>query len=451
VFDSDRFGDYATVADNECMDTYLKRLAQQPPVEESYPAECDSRQVRNLRTEDFRLFEDGKEQKISTVTLEAHMSGVSVRDNLGKHTEFVFTPRGIWSASDTPWNYHEPPMGLYGYVISYVPPHSPVGSCHKIKVTVDRHNSYVFTRSDYCNFPNLPYDPLNGTAISRKMEQVLAPGRKGEIPLSVQTGIFYETSSISRIQISTEFPWKALKRSTDSQIAILGVATKKDGSLSVRFSDSGCCSSNFPYHGGSRAGLAKFDSGDFPARYDTQMDLPVGDYNLSVILTDGRRFGRADISVNVNGHKTDQLEISSIVLCKRFHEAVEIGVEPALRRAPQYVRLTSKNVEFTPAGDTRFQKDDPLIAYFEVYDPISEKLPKSGLRAKMSVVDARTGDMKIDFEDVSLTPYLQSPETTVRVARQLTVNKLPAGSYRLELRVSDGASVVTDTSVFAVY
>jgi hypothetical protein len=356
---------YSPPQDVHCLVEYMKNAAKQHPVLEYVPAECGNDEVRGLSTKDFRVFEDGIEQSIQDMTTERwHV--VQIRDNLAKHRETSFTSRGIWSSTDLASNWG-PPEDLRTYILAYTPPKSSE-RCHRIQVKVDRHNSYVFARTQYCNFRRSLSDSLNGTEFGRQLESDLTSTHAAKIGISFQTGLFYTQTDRARVQVVLEFPWESLNREWKSgrlyaEIGVLGFINKHEsGSLSERFSDFACCSLDLPPWISDPRGHAhpETDPAAIPARYETQIDLPTGEYDLKVVLSDSFKFGRVETALSVDNYNDKQLAISSVMLCKRYHEAIPRSENPL---APDYVPLISKGIEFTPAGDTRFKKKaEPLIA-----------------------------------------------------------------------------------------
>src|SRR5277367_4049833 len=59
----------------------------------------DSIAIRTLTAKDFNLYEDGQEQSVESVSLEAPIFSI-VDDNLGKHPESVGTGGGRWTYPD---------------------------------------------------------------------------------------------------------------------------------------------------------------------------------------------------------------------------------------------------------------------------------------------------------------------------------------------------------------
>ena len=358
--------------------------------------------------------------------------------------EFSNTPGGKWSTSDL-----SPPVfaapGHHFYLITYVSPASPE-DFHQTKVKVDRHDSFVYTRSQYCKTHNSPSDPLAGT-IAKRLEDFLVSSEPGKISLSIQTGLFYADTGAARVNISLEFPWNDLQRDWDNvglsaTIGVLGMVNGKDGALASHFSDLGCCANDRPAFW--EPILTGSDVLHIPARYETQLDLPPGEYDLQVVLSDGAKFGRVEIPITVGRYDGKQLAISSVVLCKRFRESVVASQEEAaVNLAPKLVPLVSNAIEFTPAGDTRFRKGEPLFAYFEVYEPLLAGTPATTVQTRLRVTDTRTGELRVDTGLQSATSEMTPGKTVIPIAERIAVNKLPAGSYELEVQASDSAGKTT--------
>jgi hypothetical protein len=323
------------------------------------PYDFQNDEIRGLTAKDFHLFEDGKEIGIRNVTWSPDFLYVHVFDNIGHHNEISEdTPRGKWSteSSQREWPVQS---GLpdwlvnmdHFYVVAYVPPESPRGSCHTIEIKVDRPNSFVFARSEYCNATHSSSDPLKGTAFSRQLEEYAASDDIGAIKLSLQSSVFYRDSNIALVDIALEFPVDSLKREwTDRRlkgvanlsatIGIMGVLhDRKDGTLAARFSSMGCCldTPRFSRGWGQGAAQPEDELWNIPAGYETQMDLPPGEYNLVVVLSDGEKFGRVERPVIVDSYDEKDLAISSAMLCRQFRDAaVAAQVEAAAHFAPQW-------------------------------------------------------------------------------------------------------------------
>jgi hypothetical protein len=404
----------------------------------------DSIAIRTLAAKDFHMYEDGQEQPILSVVLEAPIFSI-VDDNLGKHPESIGTGGGRWTYPDLadaeaslwfPW-----PQ----YVIAYVPPPSPPGGCHQIRVDVSRRNLVVWSRSEYCSTQKPAADPLNGTGFGTQMEEDLTSGEPGKINLKVQAAALYGAKEAARVNIRLEFPWKSLRHefnddTLNATIGSLGIIYNRDGSIAARFSDFACCdygNSNKPASTAhSSENHYNGDTSMIPNGYETEIDLPPGEYEIEVVISDGEKFGRQQMPLIVKRRDEKQTSISDVVLCRRTRKiSAEVQNVPA-QMPGSYVPLVSKGVEFTPTANPYFKPNEMLYAYFEFFEPQNSAQTTTTLKAQLKIVDAKTGKLEIDFEPVDAAPYVKAGSSIVRIARGIHLNSLQAGEYQLQIRAT---------------
>ncbi len=415
------------------------------------------------------------------------------------HMEYASTPRGFWSGRDicfgsSGFDVMVDSSGILGaiesypakdskagqlhlYLISYVPPPSVEGSCHQIKVTVDRSGASVYARSQYCNVHKSPSDPLKGTKAGEQMEGEQSSTQEGKLPLSVQAVPTFSEAGTSRVNIAVEFPWRALTAYWDgnfraADVDLLGLVYNQDGSLATRFSDVAYSPKAFDFHKANRLWnlrdvLAKeLLESRLPTRYETQIDLPPGNYTLRIVVTDGKNFGRAELPVKVDSIDPKNLAVSGIVLGKRFVDMASVWPQPApdkdtagqanlpkreLSTAPEYVPLVSNEIGITPAGDTGVPVGDQLLTYFEVHEPLLVAgQVKVGFR--MRVMDAKTGQLQMGTDWRSTDAPARPEGSIIPIVQGIGTDKLLKGAYRLEVQASDsaGRQTVWRTASFTV-
>lgn len=414
-------------------------------------------EITDLAVKDFHIFEDGVEQPIDNIAMELPRIR-DVRDNISHHVEDSFTPRGIWASPDL-W----PQSGggltlspLVTYLVSYVPPESSAGTCHRIAVKVRHRHATVYARDEYCNVKHPLSDPVSGTQLGKKMEAFASHGDSGALPVFVQAGSFFGYAEKSRLEISVEFPWSEVKRkwagvNLYAMVAILGVVRDRSGTEVARFSDmTSTVPWNF-YRGPlppDREFLKKWEAAGIPARYETQLQLAPGEYELDVVVTDGEKFGWKAVPVKVEGQRPDGFGIGDILLCRRFHE-VEQGAQAAAR-APQYVPLASNGLEFTPAGNARFDRNQPLVSYFEVYEPAGQASGEA--KFKMRIVNAKTGEIRVDAGWNTVEMEGRSRARTIPIAAKLAIETLDPGAYVVVIQASDstGKATAKQTKKFVI-
>jgi hypothetical protein len=216
----------------------------------------------------------------------------------------------------------------------------------------------------------------------------------------------------------------------------LGAVYKKDRTIAARFSDFACCASGTRWMVNPQT-----EAGILPSHYETQIDLPAGaEYELRVVLSDGESFGRVVIPLVIEGNDGKKVAISSVVLCDRYRDAKVAAEEAeAVNLAPGYVPLVSQGLQFTPASRTRFKRSEHVMAYFEVYQPVSGEQPRTEVKAHVKIVDARTGEKRFEFHSTDAKSYERPGGRVLAFAGDLSIAKLPKGEYRVEAQATDSS------------
>jgi hypothetical protein len=416
--------------------------------------------VHDLTAVDFQVLDDGKQQSIQSVTEEPSLFW-NVRDNGGHHTEYIGPGGGKWGTAE--W-----PPGVIGdleapqhYLVAYTAPESPEGSCHQIKVKVNRPSALVAARIEYCNSKHSASDPANGTRLGEQLERVLTSSKDSKIDVSLTAIGLYSNSETTRVHIALDWPWDSLKAESKA-VGVLGLVSNKNGLLITRFSDLADREGvsdyrDWPHWNGQQSSRAM---GAVERRYETQLTLPPGEYNLRVALTDGKKFGRAEIPVTVDAFDRKHLAMSAISLCKQIDDvyAYSSGYGSVLAGAwtaklpGSYVPLVSKGIEYKPTGNTRFMSGETLYTYFEVYEPSLAGGTPGVVEIQFRIFDLKTGQLKSDSGPVSAERYVRAGNPVIPIGIGIDISKLPRGSYRLEVQATDSAGQSTPwrTTTFTV-
>ena len=399
--------------------------------------------------------------------MEKASFNLPVRDNRNRHYETSTAPSGFWSSTDIPGQILLPSSLPY-YLLAYAPVRASLNEgCHRIRVEVNRPGVRVWARDEYCE-GQTSSDLLNGTKIGKKLESELAQAREGTIPLFLQAGAFRKGRGQQLAEVVVEFPWNQLSHSWDTRIgrlhasiAVLGAVYTRDGKLVTRLSDL-LYPSYWPtvLKGTYYAGGYLVDTGDadprdtavtysifyehdpgwLPTRFETQLQVPPGEYDVRVVLSDGVKHGRAQARLAIENDDGKSLALGSVFLCKHFRDAHVAAIEAAAAKfAPQYVPLVSKNVRFTPAGDTKFLPGEQLFAYFEIYDPIFADKPTPQIQAHLRITDVKSGHLVKEFPTVDAATYAQAGSTVIPIAREIPITTLVKGEYRLEVQATDSS------------
>ena len=201
-------------------------------------AELDE-EITDLAVKDFHVYEDGVEEAVDDVTMELPRIR-DVRDNISHHIEDSFTPRGTWSSPEL-WPQEDGVRlsPLATYLVSYAPPVSSRGSCHRIQVRVKRRHATVYSRDEYCNVRHPLTDPIGETKLGKQMEDYAESGVAEDFPVFVQAGTFAGSSDMGRVEIAVEFPWAAVKRrwvrvNLYAMVAVMGIVRNRNGTAVAR-------------------------------------------------------------------------------------------------------------------------------------------------------------------------------------------------------------------------
>ena len=417
-------------------------------IDKSYHGATLGKLVTGLSAKDFQIFEDGVEQQVQNVGVEPSRAWTIV-DNFSGHFESSCTPRGIWSGPDPP---PYKPISLMDtqeaglYLLSFVPPPSPEGSCHHIQVKVrdlDKRDAYA--RDQYCRILTSPSNPLQGSEIANKMVEFANSTQKGKFPVSAQAVIFFGNSGTNRVDIALEFPQGALPYGDpdpNKMMSVLGIVYRKDGTLAARFSDSDCFSEkyllDYPVTNSPSWEFIRYAEYLWSlTSYQTQLDLPPGEYTLKFVVTDGKRFGRTEVPLTVDSYSQNGLALSGIALCKRFHKVLD-GLSKELR-PPQFVPLVSQGMEFIPTGDTHFLEREQLFTFFEVYEPLLTGTGAVNVQLEMKITNLKTGKLEVGTGLRPVDSGIEPGNPDIPVVWDLAAKKLRYGTYRLEVQASDSA------------
>ena len=411
--------------------------------------------VSDLTVADFQLFEDGKEQRVQQVT-RVRTGGWFV-DNFGvQQKQGNSTPGQRWAMllrKPLPGNLQETPG--YLYLLAYVPPDSAEGSCHAINVKVKRVDVVVSARDEYCNTPHPASDPLGGTSLSKQMEDFGASDNAGRIPLSIQAGFFYSNAESARVNVTVEFPSGDIRYQPNPsglryEIAYSAVVSRTDGRVSARFSD--LIEQKLPVpHDEDTPQFYLAEKQLIANHHETQTAISPGAYVLRVVLGDGGKFGKAGMTLTVPPLGDMQLGISSIFVCRQFHDPKDDGLSIS-SALTDFVPLVSKGREFTPTGDTTFRKKDIFFAYFEVYEPSLTSDPTTRVQTRLRIINTATGQDVTDTGWQSAEVWIEPGNRVIRIAPIIELKKMTRGPYQIEVQASDSAGRTTDTrtATFAV-
>jgi VWFA-related protein len=321
------------------------------------------------------------------------------------------------------------------YVLGYVPPSQEHdGSFHRISVKVDRKGIKLRFRNGYYDVKSP--DLLAGKPEGRALEEVAESPQPGEIPVTLKAPYFYTEPHVARVNLAVEIPAQQLafekeKSHLRSQVNVLGIAYREDGSVGARFSDTVKLDLE-------KKELKEFSKGPF--FYENSFNIAPGNYKLKLVMsTGGQKFGKLEMPLAIEPFDGKMLHLSGVALSNRIQPVSEItaGIEAELleERTP----LVVKGMQLIPSPNNRFKKTEKVGIYLEVYEPMMTipRPPRVGVI--YNVIDLRTNQQVYTSNTVPIEGFAEKENTVIPVGLILPTEQLQAGQYRLEVRARNGA------------
>jgi VWFA-related protein len=320
------------------------------------------------------------------------------------------------------------------YVLTFSPPEAKEGSCHTLRVKVDRKGTSVRARSNYCTAK--PLDLLAGTSTGKELENRAAAPQTGNISASIELPYFYISPGVARVNLAMEIMPDALKFENQkgklhAEINLLGVASTADGGVGARFSDA------LKLDFDNQAQLERLKGK--PVHYEKEFKIVPGQYSFTMAFSSGgANFGKLETPLVVDPWKAGELGVSSLALSKEARPANDLGLGLDVSLIGDRTPLIAEGMQVIPSGSNQFHKSEPAFFYLEVYGPDTALMI-----VRVRVLDRRTGEQEWD----SGLSKLSAPHQ----GGSIPVNTLAAGPYRLEVTVGyPAAKQVKRTADFEI-
>jgi len=319
------------------------------------------------------------------------------------------------------------------YVLGYVPQASQEGSCHTLKVKLNKGGTEVRSRTGYCN--TRVADPLDGKPLEKQMEAQAAGGQSGTIHGTMQAPYFYTGPNVARVNLVMEIPGESLVFNKDkgkyhANVNVLGIAYKPDGSIGARFSDT----LNFELEKDEWKAFAKQ-----PYRYQNQFDAAPGNYKLAVVLSSGGEgFAKFESPLEIDSYDGEKFTLGGVVLSTNLQKVDEIPTEVDATLLEDRTPLIIKGMQINPAANYQFKKTDNVTLYSELYEPLLKTDTATKVVSGYRIFDKAT-DKEVFFTGgVPLDGFVQKGNPVVPFALRVETKDLAPGNYRLVLLAVDG-------------
>jgi hypothetical protein len=324
------------------------------------------------------------------------------------------------------------------YVIGYAPPDSEEGSCHTLRVKVDRGGTEVRFRTGYCN--SRPRDLLAGSSTEKTLEARALAAQTGDVAASMQIPYFYTAPNVARVNVAMEIAadnikFEKQKGKYHAVVNVLGLAYLPDGSVGARFSDA--LKLDFDEKKQMEAFVER------PFHYENQFEVAAGKYNLKVVFASGgESFGKVEMPLVVDAYDTQQFSMSSVALSKEVRRASELGTGLDALLLEDRVPLIANGMQMVPYGSNRFKKTDLTVFYMELYEPLlaaGDPNKPPVVAVQMRVLDGKTGEQKEDSGLMRIPLPAQGGSPIIPVGMKIPTAELASGLYRVEIKAVDDA------------
>jgi VWFA-related protein len=325
------------------------------------------------------------------------------------------------------------------YFLGYKPAVSADGSCHTLKVKVERGGTQVRARSGYCNVK--PADLLAGNPVVKDLEARAGGEMKGNVAAVMQAPFFYTSPNIAQVHLAVEIPSAALKfekvkGKQRATLNILGIAYKPDATIAARFSDT----VNVDFD--EKKQIEDFQKQPF--RYENQFDIASGDYKLKVAFSSGNdTFGKLETPLVIDPYRGQDFSISGVALSNDIRRAADNSTGLDSQLLQDRTPLLFQGVQVAPSASNHFKKTDVAAVYAEVYEPLLKKPNPPEVAYELIVVERKSGQEKYHIGE--RTPAGKAGDPVIALGLRLPVSTLGPGSYQMKLRAVDSAGNASKT------
>jgi VWFA-related protein len=320
------------------------------------------------------------------------------------------------------------------YILGYVPGDTPEGSCHTLKVKLNRGGLNVRSRSGYCNTRST--NVLEGKPLEKQLESRATGSLAGSIHGALETPYFYTAPETARVNLAMEIPADTFQFNKDkgkyhANLNVLGIAYKPDGTIGARFSDT------------VNLDLEKDEMKEFtklPYHYENQFDATPGSYKLTVVLSGGGdAFGKFESPLAIDSYDGKHFSLGGVALTNSAQKLNDIptGLDSVLLedRTP----LVVKGMQIVPSGSNRFKHTDTVVLYTEIYEPLLTSATPPMVACAYRLFDRATNKELFFTNIIRADDFIQKGNPVIPVGMKVKVDDLKPGSYRLVMQAVDSA------------
>ncbi len=320
------------------------------------------------------------------------------------------------------------------------------------------------------------------TKVGLQMQEIMKSHKKGSITVSVKAFTFWSSGVLSLMRQAPAFQNPPIEPTTEyrytvevhdakapatvqvvagfpglagganawasdcpkgAAIQLLVAVYKSKGDLAGQFEDTYACQkvTKDEQPGQTDSDLRK-QRILIPDRFDTQVQLTPGEYELHFVISDGKDFGQTYIPLHVERLDPNSLVVSDLVLAGVVRYSGWVLLDAAALTPSPIIPspLVSNDSQYFPDSDSgmRLRKHLPLYLYFEIYKP---QLPTDAgaVYYQWRITSEKTGSVVSNSDHMTASEWVIPGSAVIRVGLKLDIDKFKRGAYKLEVQASDSA------------
>ena len=321
------------------------------------------------------------------------------------------------------------------YILGYSPGDTPEGSCHTLKVKMNRGGMNVRARSGYCNVRAA--NVLEGKPVEKQLEAHAAGAQAGSIHAVMETPFFYTAPNTARVNLAMEIPSDSFQFNKEkgkyhASLNLLGIAYRPDGSIGAKFSDT------------VNLDLEKDEMKEFtksPYHYTNEFDAAPGTYKLTVVLTGGgEAFGKFEAPLTIDAYDGKQFTLGGVVLSNSMSKVSDMAQNMDAALMEDRKPLVAAGMQIFPSGSNRFKHTDNVVVYSEIYEPLLTSDKPPAVASGYSIFDRNSNQKLFSSGAMRADPFIQKGSPVVPFGMKVKVDALKPGGYRLVMQAVDGAN-----------
>jgi VWFA-related protein len=331
------------------------------------------------------------------------------------------------------------------YLLGYPPADEKPGSCHTLKVKVDRPGTEVRARSGYCNVK--PSDVLAGKPSEKALEAQTMPAVAPSQGGTMEAPFVYSAPETAQVHLAVDLPPGSIEFNKEkgkyhSDVNILGIAYRSDNTIAARFSDEVTMDLD-------KDSWKSFGEGTW--KYKNQFTIAPGKYRFDIVFGTGQRFEKYEKQIQIEAWDGRKITLSGVVLSDTVHRVADMGVGLDADLLEGHAPLVVKDMEIVPSGSNKFKKADKVVCYAQIYEPKLKGENPPELKFAYRVIDDK-GKTVLSTGLMDAKDLIVKGDPMIPLGLRVPFDDLQPGKYKIEMQAEEvgGSSSKIESTDFEI-